>query len=116
MKKKFLLSFMLVCISVFAVGVLNVSATSGTCGKDITWNLDDSGTLIINGSGTMTSYNIENDNNPPWYDYRTSIKKIVIADGITNISRDAFYGCYVDNITIPKSVTLIGRSAFESCI
>ena len=117
MKKKILLTFMLVCINVFAFGVMSVSAgTSGTCGKNITWTLDDNGILTLNGSGTMDNYDIEDDENPPWYDYRTSIKEIIIADGITNISNDAFFDCcYLENITIPKSVTLIGSNAFDGC-
>lgn len=117
MKNKILLSFVLVCISTFAVGAVSVSAAaSGTCGKNITWTLDDNGTFTVNGSGMMDNYDIEDGENPPWYDYRTSIKEIVIADGITNISNDAFYGCcYLENITIPKSVTLIGSGAFGDC-
>ena len=42
-------------------GVLTVSAadelpTSGTCGENQTWTLDDEGTLTINGTGCMKNY------------------------------------------------------------
>ena len=29
---------------------------SGTCGEDLTWTLDDEGTLTISGTGEMTDY------------------------------------------------------------
>ena len=46
---------------------------SGTCGANLTWTLDDEGTLTISGSGYMTSH--------PWtedYNQKQSIKKVVI--------------------------------------
>ncbi len=29
---------------------------SGTCGENLTWTLDDAGTLTISGSGAMNNY------------------------------------------------------------
>ena len=52
----------------------------------------------------------------PWYYCRLPLT-IVIEDGVTSISKNAFHGCYnLADITIPNSVTSIGESAFEGCI
>ena len=41
----------------------------------------------------------------------------IIPNSVTNIKRNAFYGCSsLTNIEIPSSVTSIGESAFRGCI
>ncbi len=87
---------------------------SGSCGWNVTYiYVESTGTLTISGTGAMTNYN---SFNMPWYNYRSSIKKVVINNGVTSIGDYAFYGCTgLTNITIPNSVTSIGRSAFYNC-
>ena len=113
---------------------------SGTCGENLTWTLDDEGTLTISGSGAMPDYN-KTDNTAPWYSYRDSIKKVVVENGVTNIGSYAFFYCtslasvdfgensqltsidsdafrYCTSLTsvvIPNSVTSIGERAFNGC-
>ena len=49
-------------------------------------------------------------------DLKSSITKIVVNNGITNIGDYAFDWCtYLTSITIPKSVTDIGEGAFLEC-
>ena len=43
-----------------------------------------------------------------------AIKTVVICDGVTSIGEGAFNGCSMTSITIPASVTSIGRYAFPS--
>ena len=50
----------------------------GTCGANINWTLDSNGTLSLIGSGAMYDYDLGEGINPPWNDYRDSIRKIVI--------------------------------------
>lgn len=84
---------------------------SGTCGDNLTWNLDMEGTLSIEGTGAMESDNIHLYG--PWYRYRDWIKEIKIADGVTSVYATAFYDCKnVASVTIPRSVTEIGDKAF----
>lgn len=90
------------------------AADSGSCGDNLTWTLDDNGTLTISGTGSMTNYN--SSDSSPWYN-NSNVKKVIINSGVTSIGSKAFYGCSgLTSITIPNSVTSIGEYAFEYCI
>ena len=87
---------------------------SGTCGDNITWELDSDGTLMISGTGEMWDFSTETK--APWENYRTSIKSVVINDGVTSIGVCAFMEC--SNLTSVKmsgNIKRIGRSAFCKC-
>ena len=96
-------------------------ATSGTCGDNLTWNLDENGTLTISGSGKMKDYRYSPlsayyDNPAPWYSQRDSIKNVFISHGVTQIGDHAFYSCSsLTSINIPSSVTSIVDYAFSGC-
>ena len=149
MKRRVMSMFLAVVMVVGMVPLLPLQveaaeATSGTCGDNLTWNLDENGTLTISGSGKMKDYRYSPlsayyDNPAPWYSQRDSIKNVFISHGVTQIGDHAFYSCssltsinipssvtsIVDyafsgcssltSITIPSSVTLIGGGAFERC-
>ena len=97
----------------------------GTCGANINWTLDSNGTLSLIGSGAMYDYDLGEGINPPWNDYRDSIRKIVISEGITTIGDDAFSfeddwvendgGYNVTSVSLPDGLKSIGRLAFEGC-
>ena len=89
---------------------------SGVCGADgdnVTWILDDEGTLTISGTGAMKDYSDEN--NPPWYDNCDSITSAVITSGVTAIGDYSFICCSLSSATIPNGVTRIGDYAFDGC-
>ena len=92
-----------------AYRITKAALASGTCGENLTWILDENGTLTISGTGAMTS--------PVWWNsYKDSIKTVVIKDGVTTIEEGAFEDCEnLTSITIPASVTKIGDYAFENC-
>ncbi|MBR2422290.1 MAG: leucine-rich repeat protein [Oscillospiraceae bacterium] len=88
---------------------------SGKCGSNLTWKLDDTGTLTISGSGVMYDYEVDT---APWTG--NVIRKVVVESGVTAIGNCAFYSendAYADlvEITLPKSVTEIGDYAFAYC-
>ena len=88
------------------------TATSGTCGENLTWSIED-GMLTISGTGSMTDYE---DKSSPFYN-RTDIGAVTIKNGVTSIGDNAFKGwtklAYIYNI--PSSVTSIGEDAFYGC-
>ena len=65
----------------------------GTCGDNVIWELaltSTSGILTISGTGAMADYDDPDDQ--PWKDYRSSITKVVIGNGVTSIGNNAFTG------------------------
>lgn len=95
---------------------MSVQAPSNTytVTSTITATLSDDGTFTVSGAGEMPRYSF--DDLPPWYNNRSSIKKVVIANGITSVGGTSFYDC--DNcteISIAGTVTTIGYGAFADC-
>ena len=87
--------------------------TSGTCGENLTWKIED-GVLIISGTGAMTDYSPIQGPQLPWA--AAKIKSVVIESGVTSIGDFAFVGQVgLTSITIPDSVTSIGDYAFYNC-
>ena len=81
---------------------------------NLTWKLYEDGTLNISGTGAMKNYN-NTDNLSPVH-MNSSVKKIVIEEGVTSIGNAAFSGCIsLTNITIPDGVTSIGIMVFYNC-
>ena len=115
--RRILLSLLVLCLTLGAM-FLTVSAAeiveSGVCGDNLTWTLDDEGTLTISGTGMMEDYV---DTSAPWRsDLSDDIKQVVIDSGVTSIGYAAFSSCNsLTNITLPESVTSIGDYAFSSC-
>ena len=93
------------------------AASSGNCGdsgSNVTWLLDDNGTLTISGSGKIEDY--RSDIDQPWYSNRSDITSVVIEPGVTSIGSQAFYECSnLTSITIPSGLTSIGEQAFGNC-
>jgi|GEM_PF-714825 len=59
-----------------------------------------------------------NGNTPPqsWDDYKASITKVIIQNGVIHVWSDAFSNCVnLNSLTIPNSVTNIGYNAFSGC-
>ena len=89
---------------------------SGQCGENLTWTLEENGTLTISGTGAMTNYDYDSSAHVPWADQRRAITTIVINSGATSIGNWIFNWCdYLTSVTIPDSVTSIGEFAFLSC-
>ncbi len=112
MKKYWIIGYIiaLIMIPILCQGV--IAETSGTCGDNLTWVLDDDGVLTISGNGSMGGYLIF----APWYDNRTDITQVVLNNGVTSIGRYAFYGCSdLTSVNIPDGVTSIGDDAFQDC-
>ncbi|MCQ2071281.1 MAG: leucine-rich repeat protein, partial [archaeon] len=90
------------------------TVTSGQCGENIHFTLDSDGTLTISGTGNMYQYGTDEDS-APWYNYRESIKQLIVEEGVTSIGTYAFNGCsymemaympYIDRIGTETESTL----------
>ena len=90
------------------------SGNCGDSGSNVTWSLDDDGTLTISGSGKIED--CRSDIDQPWYSNRSDITSVVIEPGVTSIGSQAFYECSnLTSITIPSGLTSIGEQAFVYC-
>ena len=87
--KKLLCLFLVVAL---VMGVINIdvsavtTTSSGSCGSKVTYTLDSTGTLTISGTGAMYDYSY---NESP-FQGNSSIKKIIINQGVTSVGKYAF--------------------------
>lgn len=109
-----LLALLAALCCLFTVSAAAADApTSGTCGENLTWALDTTGTLTISGTGAMEEFDYFG---APWSRNRDSIKTVVIESGVTTIGSRAFYDCTsLTSINIPESVTSVGDFTFSGC-
>ena len=118
----FAMALILVLTLVLSVGSVSAEEptiiASGNCGANgdnITWTLDDAGTLTISGEGEMGKF--QYSEGYPWLSRMNEIKAVRIEDGVTNIGGGAFdNGVPITAVSIPDSVTAIGEFAFSNCI
>jgi hypothetical protein len=110
---------------------------SGTCGDNLTWTLDERGTLRISGTGNIPDFaRFWSTDIAPWcyleftsvvietgitgigeyaFDCCSALSTITIPNSVTGIGKGAFIGNGLTSVTIPNSVTSIGNSAFYNC-
>lgn len=106
--------FLFLCLIALTVGA-SAETCTGTCGDNLTWSLDtEIGVLHIEGTGKMEDFLTYSG---PWASYRSFIKTLDIANGVTGIGEFAFADCVsLTGVEIPSSVTYIGPAAFVSCV
>ena len=87
--------------------------SSGTCGQystgeqNMTWTLDDEGTLTISGTGKMVSY-------PSFRSDIATIKKVIVEAGVESIGSSAFYNApALTEVILPEGLLTIEDSAFS---
>ena len=103
--------------NIYILGATEIVA-SGSCGDNLTWKLDNKGTLTISGTGKMKDFFYAGNEKAPWRDYKDKLKKLIIENGVTSIGNNAFFDCggFTGNLIIPDSVTTIGDGAFSYCL
>ena len=84
----------------------------GTCGENLTWELNGDGKMTISGTGSMDDYYMYS----PWHVYADYIKTLEVAEGVTSIGRSAFAECSkLSEVKFPESLTSIDAYAFTLC-
>lgn len=82
------------------------AGSSGSCGDNATWEMDEEGTVTITGTGAITNEIAGNAN----------VVDIVVSEGVTAIGEQAFFGCEnLQTVVLPESVETIGAGAFYNC-
>lgn len=92
--------------------------TSGKCGKNVTWKYNaKTKTVTISGKGDMYNYKSWGDGVAPWLadDNELNIQKVAVQSGVTSIGSYAFQYAQVKSVSLPATLTKIGKSAFASC-
>ncbi len=126
----------LLCVPIAAGAQIIDSGNCGASGDNVTWALDDTGTLTISGEGEMKDYRLAPFR--PWN--QDSVTRINISGGITNIGGGAFTLCEnlmsvdiaegvktiddrafdrcfsLTEVNIPSSINNIGANAFDECV
>lgn len=88
-----------------------------TFADDLTWTMKNKCTLVIEGDGEIPDYTMEDDDCPPWYEYRDSILEVVIGEGITKVGNYAV--CQLgmaEELSLPSTLKTIGENAFENSV
>lgn len=82
--------------------------------KNIGWRVSCQGDLLVDGSGAVPA--VEKPYYMEWDDYRSSIKTIVVGEGITEIGERTFGSLVaVEYLSLPKSLKVIGPYTFTAC-
>lgn len=118
MKRLWSLLLVLLLIPCLTV-VASAKVTKGKCGENLTWIHDSKEyTLTISGTGKMEDY-ASGEDTPWWGDgivsNEYSFSTLVIEEGVTSVGKNAFSGCYVDEVKLPNGLTEIRDGAFKNC-
>lgn len=93
----------------------NMKAQNGVCGDNLTWNFNsETGELTITGTGEMENYS--DSNSQPWIDIAKDVKRVVVADGVLSLGRNAFNNFInLESIKFSNTIKEIGQTAFSNC-
>ena len=106
--KKFLVLLMFFTFTVHA------EILTYDCGEHCTATLDESGVLLVSGTGETYSYNWDTRQEGPFY-LNQKIKKIIIEEGITSLGSQIFSSCTnLRELVLADSVKTVGSAAFDN--
>lgn len=117
---------LLVCLVMLMLSAIGAASAeepteSGSCGTKaiytITGNKTDGFTLTITGTGSASKAPWRDRLTDTAYNYRTTITKVVIGEGITGLKSEAFMGMQgIEEVSIPNSLKSLPQKAFKDCI
>lgn len=116
--KKYLALFLALAMILPLIPVLDMSVLAATTGTTGTCTWSTSGNVLTirptdGVSGEMKNYKV--DSTLPWRT-GTGITSVVIEEGVTNVSRYAFYNCKeITSVSMPSTLASLGDNAFVGC-
>ncbi len=112
LKKSLVLGLALVCVlNIVSVIASAASPSSGDLGKNLKWSVSGKGVLTIKGKGEMADFGIADAR--PWDDHRDEIVKVVVEDGVTSISEEAFSHLgNLNDVEFPNTLVFVGSDIF----
>jgi hypothetical protein len=139
MKKRILSLMLALCLALTLLpGTASAAVVaSGECGAEggnVTWSLDDAGTLTVSGTGEMKDFTYDGvqnlmqlaeilviENNVTsvgakmfWASH--TLTRVILPPSLRKIGAEAFYDCgELVEIIIPDGLTEIGEAAFQGC-
>ena len=117
-KKIFLVSALVMLLSVLFCFSSSALAETGECGDNATWRFNaETGELVISGTGELVcEYCIDEELGDTWSIFRENdqIRSLVIEEGITKIKTEfAFYCCEnLASVSFPDSMIDVGYQTF----
>ena len=116
-------------VSVYAKESLDNSLTlmsdtvisSGKCGENLTWSLDDNGVLTISGTGSMWDLTLGagdgvTTHDCPWENDKDKITKVVFTENVTSVGNWAFYYCEnLESVILSDNIDTLGDGCFMQC-
>lgn len=122
--KKLLTLSIVICLILQMFCIIPVFAEyDGMCGDNAYWDVTG-GVLTISGTGNMYDYDYWYSQ-PPWLSLASTIRTVVIEEGITSIGQCAFSSdenngeeyvfSILTDVQIANTVTTIRRNAFAEC-
>ena len=116
MKRLLVICCLLLCLPAFGQRVKDSGNYEG-----IKWSLSADGTLTVSGRGAIPDFNKYDAPSPnigdrPWARYRSTVRKLIVQDGVTRVGDRAFQGFeQLQSATFAASVESIGQWAFQNC-
>lgn len=99
-------------VSVKSDEEVRASGTFGATGDNLTWSLTFGGDMTISGAGGMNTWAAASET--PWYEYRNSIKSVIVDTDVTNVGNYAFAEYpKLESVMLSSSVNRVGTYAFR---
>ncbi len=97
-----------------SVQVSITDTLGGRAGENVAWTLDSQGNFTLSGNGALYHYSGSND--MEWECYKDAIRTVTVGEGVTDLQRFAFYGCYnLETVTFSSTVENVGDYTFAYC-
>lgn len=108
----FAVVFMALSLASCAMGGSAVAGDASGDHGSLKWEYKKDGqTLTVSGSGAMKSFTSNED--IAWGAVATSVKKLVVKDGVTTVGDYAFFGMTaLETVELPTGLTSIGKLSF----